>query len=112
MPSTRTGNFPIGFRRARTAWQQDLPALLRFAREADFAFIDLGPVDADVVKEVRAAGVNVGTVDLKDWPALLSTDPAGRAAAVEINTAHLRSLASVGVTKFLTVLMPEDPTLP
>ena len=113
LTTTHTGGFRVGFRRARSAWQQDLPELLRFARHAGYAFIDLGPVDAAVVVEVRAGGrVDVGTVDLKDWSALLSPDAGERRAAVVANASHVRSLAGAGVSRFLTVLAPPDPARP
>src|SRR4051812_12382095 len=109
---THTHRWKIGFRRARTAWQQDLPALLAFARDAGFAFIDLGPVDAAVVTTVRDAGLDVGTVDLPDWPGLLSPDAGRRKAAVIVAAQRMRSVVAVGVTRFLTVLVPEDPARP
>ena len=102
----------IGFRRARTAWQQDLPALLAFADEQRFAFIDFGPVGANAVRAAADARVAIGTVDLLDWPALLSPDAGRRKAAVLANASHVRSLVAAGVTKFLTVLVPDDPTKP
>ena len=108
---TSTG-LPIGFRRARTAWQQDLPALLAFAREQRFAFVDFGPVGADAVRQAADAGVAVGTVDLLDWPALISPDAGRRKAAVLANASHVRSLVAAGVSMLLTVLAPEDPARP
>lgn len=104
--------FSIGFRRARSPWQQDLAALLAFAKDAGFAFVDFGPVDAPTVAAARAAGVGVGTVDLKDWPALLSPDAGVRGAAVLTNASHVRAHVAGGVSKFLTVVVPADPALP
>ncbi|HEX8912357.1 MAG TPA: TIM barrel protein, partial [Humisphaera sp.] len=109
---TLTHGWNIGFRRARTAWQQDLPALLAFARDAGFAFIDLGPIDVDVVARVREAGLDVGTVDLPDWSALLSPDAGRRKSAVLAAAQRVRSLVGADVTRFLTVLAPEDPARP
>jgi sugar phosphate isomerase/epimerase len=110
---TRTGGFRIGFRRARSVWQQDLAGLARFARRGGFAFVDFGPVDAAVVAEARDVGrVDVGTVDLQDWTALLSPDAGRRKAAVLANASHVRALAGAGVNQFLTVLAPHDPAWP
>lgn len=108
MPS----GLPVGFRRMRSAWQQDLAGLLAFASAERFAFLDFGPVDAGVVRASVAAGLPVGTVDLRDWTALLSPDAGRRRAAVTVNASHVRSLVDAGVTKFLTVVAPEDPALP
>ncbi|MDB5296234.1 MAG: Xylose isomerase domain protein barrel [Phycisphaerales bacterium] len=112
-PFARTpAGLPVGFRRARSAWQLDLPRLLAFARGERFAFFDFGPVDAVAVRAARDAGLGVGTVDLLDWPALLSADAGRRRAAVVANASHVRSLAAAGVTRFLTVLAPDDPAGP
>lgn len=111
--TTRTGGFRIGFRRARSAWQQDLTELLRFAHRAAFEFVDFGPVGVNVAAEVRAAGgMGVGSVDLLDWSALLSPDAGRRRASVLANASHVRALAAEGVDKFLTVLAPPEPALP
>jgi hypothetical protein len=121
--STKTGGFPIGFRRARqAAWQQDLAGLLRFAGKGTFCFVDYGPISAEQAKDALNLGVDaggtgtapvgIGTVDLKDWPALLAPDSGERKAAVMANASHLRSLVSAGVTKFLAVLVPQDPQRP
>jgi len=103
---------PIGFRRTRSAWQQDLSALLRFAADAGFAFLDYGPVDAAVVRQSQQEGVPVGTVDLLNWQAMLAPDSGLRSAAVVENASHVRSLVEAGVTTFLTVLAPPQPQTP
>lgn len=109
---THTAGWPIGFRRARTAWQQDLPALLDFAAREGFAFIDFGPVDVTAVHAASDAGLRVGTVDLLDWQALLSHDVGRRSAAVLANAQHIRSHVAAGVRRFLTVLTPAEPAAP
>ena len=111
-PDPSTFATQIGFRRARTPWQQDLPALLAFAKREAFDFVDFGPVDATTITAITRTGVHIGTVDLLDWPGLLSPDAGVRRAAVLANAQHIRSLASVGVDRFLTVLAPADPAAP
>lgn len=96
----------------RWEWQQDLGRLLDFARRERFAFVDFGPIDARLATEVTSAGVRIGTVDLPDWPGLLSPDAGRRKAAVLASASHVRSLAAAGVRRFLTVLVPEDPARP
>ena len=38
--ATRTGCFPIGFRRAGVEWQKDLPKLAKWSKQAGFDVID------------------------------------------------------------------------
>jgi sugar phosphate isomerase/epimerase len=114
MPAiTQTGGFPIGFRRTRqSVWQQDMASLAQFATQGDFAFVDFGPISAEDARVAIARGISIGSVDLKDWPALLSPDAGERKAAVVANASHLRSLVAVGVKIFLAVLTPQDPARP
>ncbi len=79
MAKTHPGGFPIGFRRGWGDWQRDLSLLIRFARDNDFVFIDFGPAPSDEFSRVLDAGLGIGSVDLKDWKALVSPEPARRA---------------------------------
>lgn len=114
MADTLTTSFgwPLGFRRARSPWQQDLPSLLAFAKQERFASVDYGPITVETASAALKAGVPIGTVDLQDWSALLSQDAGRRAAAVIANASHVRAMAEVGVRRFLTVLAPERPEAP
>lgn len=112
MARTRIGSFPIGFRRGWEAWQRDLDQLIAFARAEDFEFLDFGPLPADELRRVLAAGVRVGSVDLADWKALVSPDPGRRRAAAEANAAHVKAAAAQGVTTFLAAVVPEDSSRP
>ena len=112
MAKTHTGSFPIGFRRGWGAWQRDLPQLLAFARANDFEFLDFGPVPPDELRQVRSAGVRVGSVDLKDWKLLLSPDAGRRNAAADANAEYVRAIAAEGVRTFLAAAVPEDPARP
>jgi sugar phosphate isomerase/epimerase len=106
---TTTGRFPIGFRRMRqAAWQQDLASLAKFAEEGEFAFVDFGPIAADNARAAIDRGIAIGSVDLKDWSALLSPDAGERKASVVANASHMRSLVEAGVKLFLAVLTPAD----
>ena len=60
MSRTRTGGFGIGFRRGGGSWQKDIAALANWARDHEFACVDIGPSvdDADAVVD---AGLAVGT---------------------------------------------------
>lgn len=107
---TQTGGFAIGFRRARQpAWQQDLTSLAQFAAQGAFSFVDFGPINTAEASLAVSRGITIGSVDLEDWPALLSPDAGQRKAAVVENASHIRSLIAVGVKTFLAVLTPADP---
>ena len=107
---TRTGNFPIGFRRGWSDWQKDLPALLEWAKANDFSVIDLGRNRADIAP-VLDAGLQIGSVDLLEWQGLMSPDAARRADAVAKNGASIQEFCDLGARKFFAVMLPEDPKL-
>lgn len=109
MAKTHPGGFSIGFRRGWGDWQRDLTHLIRFARENDFEFIDFGPASPEELKQVLDAGLSIGSVDLKDWKALLSSDAARRQAAIDANIGYIRAVAELGISTFFVVLSPEDP---
>jgi sugar phosphate isomerase/epimerase len=110
---TRTGNFPIGFRRlAKAPWQRDIPGMLAWAKERRFQRIDLGR-DADACgQEILNAGLGVGSADLPVWEAMLSRDTAQRKAAVRQNAAYIRTCTALRgpggrrIGNFLIVMVP------
>lgn len=105
---TRTGGFRIGFRGGWSDWQKDLAGMAAWAKQAGFALIDLGAVGPADVRTVRDAGVDVISVDMHDWPALVSPDEGKRKAAVEKNAAYFREMAPLGISVFFAVVIPED----
>lgn len=111
MLTTRTGNFPIGFRRGWSEWQRDLPALTQWARSYGFGLIDLGTSTADMA-QVLEAGLGIGSMDLLDWSSLFSADSGKRASAIERNTAYIQECGAAGIKNFFLVVLPEDPALP
>jgi sugar phosphate isomerase/epimerase len=107
---TKTGNFPIGFRRGWGDWQRgDAGALARWAKAAGFAHLDLGWATAADVAAVHAAGLRLGSCDLLDFPNLLSTDAGKRRALLERNLAYVKEIAAAGCRIFFTVIVPGDP---
>lgn len=64
---TRTGNFPLGFRRAGGEWQQDLSTLIEWAKTNSLEVIDLANNGNTAAKTILDAGLRVGSVDLLDW---------------------------------------------
>ena len=114
---TRTGGFPLGFRRGGGEWQRDLDVLLAWSRENGFALVDLtgGPDAASEAARVVAAGLTVGSVDLGDgraFGAMLSADAGTRTAAVEAARQRIEACAAAGVRNFFTVMLPANPALP
>jgi len=112
MFSTRTGNFPIGFRRGWSDWQKDLGGLIAWSVANDLSVIDVGG-DADQIgKQITDAGLQIGSADLKSWQALLSPDKDKRQAAIDENAAYFATCAEFGVTNYFAVMLPEDPSRP
>lgn len=110
---TRTGNFPIGFRRGWGDWQRgDVAALAGWAKAAGFGHLDLGWATPADVGAIHAAGLRVGSCDLLDYSNLLSTDPAKRRDSLERNLAYVASTAAAGCRVFFTVVVPGDPARP
>lgn len=108
---TRTGNFPIGVRRALVDWQRgDVGRLARWAKESGFTHLDLGWATPEDIQAVRANGLDLGSCDLLDFPNLLSTDPATRQSLREKNLAYIKETAAAGCRIFFTVIVPGDPT--
>jgi sugar phosphate isomerase/epimerase len=109
---TRTGQFPIGFRQGGGDWQQELPALVKWAQANDLEVIDIGrtaDVDGKVVKD---GGLRIGTVDLRAWQPMLSPDRGRRAEAVAQNNEYIRACAAYGVVNHFIVMLPEDAARP
>ena len=110
MLHTRTGNFPIGIRQGWTDWQKDWPTLLAWAKENGLGVIDIGR-NSDEIAAISAAGLQVGTMDLLVWQALMSSDDAQRADAVAKNSDFIEKAAQAGARKFFTVMLPANPQL-
>lgn len=107
---TRTGGFPIGFRRGWSDWQKDLSGLAAWASSNGFALIDLGG-DADIsAPTVASAGLGIGSADLLDWNALFSHDAGERAEAVAKNAEYCQRCAAQGIKNFFVVVLPKDPS--
>jgi sugar phosphate isomerase/epimerase len=112
MLKTRTGGFGVGFRRGWSDWQRDLDGLVTWAKNQNFAVLDLGSDGDEHAGAVVAAGLSVGSADLKNWGALISTDAAKRADAVAMNAEYVGKCAAHGVKNFFLVFLPEDPSKP
>ena len=109
MSTTRTGGFGIGFRRGGRPWQQNLAALIDWAKDHGFECIDVR--GADVVQQIVDAGLAVGSADLLDGRNLISPDKAKRDEAVAANVEYLEACAGK-VRNFFCVMLPEDRERP
>ena len=98
MSATRTGGFTIGFRRGGSEWQQDLGAVLRWAKANQFGAIDLGRDGDKAAMDVVGAGLRVGSVDLAEWQGMISPDKARRDAAIASNAEYVTACAAAGNT--------------
>lgn len=112
MARTRTGSFPIGFRRGGSEWQRSLDRLVAFAKNSDFEFLDVGPMGADELRKITGAGLGLGSVDLKQWSDLFSPDPAKRQAGLQSNLNLVEDAVKAGAKLFFAVVIPEDPKKP
>lgn len=101
---TRTGNFPIGFRRGWSDWQKSLPNVLGWAMDNGFSVLDLGrnPDDFDAV---TAAKLQIGSVDLLEWQPMISSDRAKAADSIAKNCEYIQK---AGAQNYFCVMIPED----
>lgn len=111
MLTTRTGAFPIGFRRGWSDWQKDLPSVLNWAKANNFGVVDVGR-NVDDAAAVTAAGLSVGSIDLLEWHAMLSADSGKRSEALARNLEFIAAATAAGAKNFFFVALPEDPALP
>jgi sugar phosphate isomerase/epimerase len=109
MSKTRTGNFAIGFRRGWSDWQKNLPNIISFAKSNGFEAIDVGDLSAEQIKPILAAGLSIGSVDLKQpWKAICYADAGKRKEAIAAAAEHIKSVAELGIRNFFTVVFPDD----
>jgi sugar phosphate isomerase/epimerase len=107
---TRTGGFPIGFRRGWSDWQHgSLPSLAKWAYSHGFGVLDLmnlKPADLNVLSE---AGVELGSLDLLNFDKLMANDAGVRRECIRANVEYVKEMASAGVRVFFTCVIPGDP---
>lgn len=109
---TRSGNYPIGFRRGGGEWQSDLSALLQWAASSGLEVIDLRS-DADTTGQAALdAGLRIGSVDIAETKGMISADAGKRKAAIERNAEYIRACAKLGQVNHFLVMLPDDPALP
>jgi sugar phosphate isomerase/epimerase len=111
MAGTRTGGFPIGFRRGWSDWQKDLSAVVKWAKDSGFGALDVGGDGDKSGKAVVDAGLRIGSVDLLDWGGMISPDAGKRKATVEKNSEYVKKCAPLGPANYFAVMLPEKADL-
>jgi len=110
--NTRTGNFPIGFRRGWTDWQKDITSLIQWSKDNGLSGIDIGRDPDTVGKQITGAGLRLGSVDLKEWQGMISPNKATRSKAIKANADYIDTNAPLGSLNYFVVMLPEKPELP
>src|SRR5690349_24884696 len=107
--ATRTGGFPIGFRRAGVEWQKDLAKLAKWSKQAGFEVIDFTHQSAAAdYATLKDAGLAVGSVDLLNFGQIMSTDAAKRKELLDANVKYVKEAAAQGAKAFFTCIIPGD----
>jgi sugar phosphate isomerase/epimerase len=101
---TKTGAIPIGFRRGKTPWQNDLPALCAWAKTSGFQSIDLNVATAADIATVKSAGLELGSVDLIQIGEIATGDPGKRRELRDANAVYIRECAAAGAKIFFTIV--------
>ena len=82
--------------------------LAHWAADHGFGAIDIGGPDAEAVKAVQSAGLEVGTFDLWASSGLLSPEPEGRRDAAAKIAETARRAQDLGLTRAFGVFLPPD----
>jgi sugar phosphate isomerase/epimerase len=107
---TRTGSFPIGFRRGWSDWQRgSVASLAQWASSVGFELLDVPTIAVAELGDLSKHGIRLGTADLQDFGRLMANDPADRAARIKQNVDHVRMLGAAGIKLFFSVVIPGDP---
>lgn len=105
---TRTGQFPIGFRRGWSDWQKPLPDVLDWAKKSGFSVVDLGRAPEDF-QSATQAGLRIGSIDLLEWQPMISSDKVKAAESIAKNCEYI---AQSGAQNYFCVMIPEDAAKP
>lgn len=109
--STRTGSFPIGFRRAGVEWQKDLAKLSKWSKQTGFDVIDFTHRSTpECYKTLKDAGLSNGSVDLLDFGNVMANDAGKRKEVLDANLKYVRESAALGAKAFFTCIIPGDAT--
>jgi len=112
---THTGGFTIGFRRMGSEWQKDTGALIDWAIANGFGAIDIANNAVSDLKKIKAAGLEVGSVDLLGWGGyleMLAPEKSRRAAAVAEAARNIEASTAAGGKNFFALMLPLQAELP
>jgi len=109
---TRTGSFPLGFRRGGSPWQKDLDGMIAWALANGIEVVDLAADPVNSAGPVVAAGLCIGSIDLPNNKGMISPDKGKRADAIAQNAESIRACAAYGAMNHFVVMLPERPDLP
>jgi sugar phosphate isomerase/epimerase len=98
----------IGFRIPGKARELPFEELCRWAANTGFGSIDLSAPNPEQISAARAAGLEVGTIDLPGTRDLVSPDPGKQAAGAEAAKAAIAATAEHGCSRMFCVFVPED----
>jgi len=101
---TRTGSFPIGFRRGWGPWQKDLGSVCNWAKASGFESLDLGHATPGDIRLVTSAGLKLGSVDLIQMSDIADPDAGKRRDVADQNIAYIRECAAAGARIFFTIV--------
>jgi sugar phosphate isomerase/epimerase len=98
----------VGLRIPGACSKLPLSELAAWCKSDGFGSMDLGSPDAERVKTVQDAGLEIGTIDLPGTQNLLSSDESVRKEGIETACSALNAMKSVGVTKAFCVFFPRE----
>ncbi len=98
----------IGLRIPGACGKEPLEDFARWCREDGFDALDLGRADKERINMVRAAGLELGTIDLPGTGKLLSPDAGVRAEGIREASEAIYAIADAGGNKAFCVFVPQD----
>lgn len=98
----------IGFRIPGKARELPFEELCKWAVQTGFGSIDLAGPDPEQIRTARAAGLEIGTIDLPGTANLVSADPEKQQAGVEAAKVAIAATAEHGCGRMFCVFVPED----
>lgn len=101
-------NFQIGMRIPPHIGKQGIERVAHWAAEIGLDVIDVPVYNAEVKKALQDAGLQVGSIDLRNTSALLNPDELVRAEAIESIKQQMTEVAELGGKILFMVLVPQD----
>lgn len=90
------------------AKEEPLAAFAAWCKSDGFDALDLSRPDNERIGAIKAAGLELGTIDLAGTSKLLSPDPAVRREGIDEGMACINAIADAGGNKAFCVFYPQD----